>query len=127
MNSQRFKQRLLEKEQQLLADIARLQTSAREAREAEVGDPIDQVTSSEGKAVAFEESGLEYQTLTQVRDALRRIEDGTYGKCADCSREIPEARLEAIPWTPYCLEDQEKHDREAPIQGGATLQPGGGS
>lgn len=118
MNTEGFKHSLLEKERELLGHIARLQASAREAREAEVEDPIDRASSSEGKALAFEESGLEYQTLTQVREALRRIEDGTYGRCIDCGRQIPEVRLEAIPWTPYCLEDQNKHDREAPIQGG---------
>ena len=85
---------------------------ARNAREAEVEDPIDQVTSAEGKAVAFEESSREWQTLTQVRDALQRIEKGAYGNCVECGRAIEPARLEAVPWTPYCRADQEKVDRE---------------
>ena len=46
----------------------------------------------------------------QVRYALQRLEEGTYGKCAVCGRQIERARLEAVPWTPYCLEDQEKQD-----------------
>ena len=70
----------------------------------------DEATSSEVQATAFQESSLEFQTLQQVRDALQRIEDGTFGKCIDCGREIQPARLEAVPWTPYCLEDQQKHD-----------------
>jgi DnaK suppressor protein len=36
--------------------------------------------------------------LQEVEDALKRIEEGTYGKCVDCGRPIPEKRLEAIPW-----------------------------
>ncbi len=36
--------------------------------------------------------------LQEVEDALKRIEEGTYGKCASCGRPIPEKRLEAIPW-----------------------------
>jgi DnaK suppressor protein len=105
-----FKRRLIQKEQELLADIQRLQTEAREPRENEVRDEMDEVTSSEARDTAFLESSLEFETLQQVRDALQRIADGTFGKCIDCGREIQPARLEAVPWTPYCLEDQQKHD-----------------
>ena len=110
MDTARFKRRLLEKERELLADIERLQTEGREPRDSEVQDEGDEATSSEVQATAFQESSLEFQTLQQVRDALQRIEDGTFGKCIDCGREIQPARLEAVPWTPYCFEDQQKHD-----------------
>jgi RNA polymerase-binding transcription factor DksA len=40
--------------------------------------------------------------IAQIRLALGRIADGTYGHCARCGEEIAEARLQAIPWTPYC-------------------------
>lgn len=112
MNTATFKQRLLAKEQELLASIARFDNDARESRSAEVEDPIDQVTSSELKATAFAVSTVEARMLEQVRAALQRIEDGTYGECIDCGRPIERARLEAVPWTPYCLADQEKHDSE---------------
>lgn len=112
MNTATFKQRLLAKQQELLDSIARLDDDARESRSAEVEDPIDEVTSSELKATAFALSTVEAKTLEQVRAALQRIEDGTYGKCLDCGRPIEPARLEAVPWTPYCRADQEKHDAE---------------
>jgi DnaK suppressor protein len=112
MDTQRFKQRLLAREQELVEDIARFENEARESRAAEVEDPIDQVISSENKAASFQESTLAAQTLKQVRDALRRINDGSYGMCIDCDRPIEPARLEAVPWTPYCLADQQKHDKE---------------
>ncbi len=112
MNTVTFKQRLLAKQQELLDNITRLDNDARESRSAEVEDPIDQVTSSELKASAFAVSTVEAKTLEEVRAALQRIEDGTYGRCIDCGRPIEPARLEAVPWTPYCLADQEKHDAE---------------
>jgi DnaK suppressor protein len=112
MDTQRFKQRLLARERELIDDIARFENEARESRAAEVEDPIDQVTSSENKAASFQESTLAAETLKQVRDALQRIDDGSYGKCIDCDRPIEPARIEAIPWTPYCLADQQKHDKE---------------
>ncbi|HTU45584.1 MAG TPA: TraR/DksA family transcriptional regulator [Bryobacteraceae bacterium] len=112
MNTATFKKRLLAKQQELLESITRFDDDARESRSAEVEDPIDQVTSSELKATAFTLSTVEAKTLEQVRAALQRIEDGTYGKCIDCGRPIEPARLEAVPWTPYCRADQEKHDAE---------------
>jgi DnaK suppressor protein len=115
MDTQRFKQRLLAREQELVEDIARFENEARESRAAEVEDPIDQVISSENKAASFQESTLAAQTLKQVRDALRRINDGSYGMCIDCDRPIEPARLEAVPWTPYCLADQQKHDKEMSV------------
>ena len=45
--------------------------------------------------------------LNQVRDALARIENGTYGHCLADGGPIDTKRLEAIPWTPYCLKHQE--------------------
>ena len=115
MDIEHFRQRLLAREQELTDDIARFENEARESRDAEVEDPIDQVTSSENKAASFQESTLAAQTLKQVRDALRRIDEHSYGKCIDCDRPIEAARLEAIPWTPYCLADQRKHDKSKSI------------
>lgn len=42
----------------------------------------------------------------QVRAALRRIDDGTYGTCVDCGRQLPEERLEARPEAARCLSCQ---------------------
>ena len=116
MELERFRQRLLNKQQELIDEISRFESNAREARSAEVEDPIDVVTSSEIKAAAFQESTIAAQMLAQVRTALRRMEEGTYGTCLDCGRPIEPLRLEAVPWALYCLADQEKHDREAAEQ-----------
>ncbi len=45
----------------------------------------------------------EEHLLKEVHDALGRIEDGTYGKCAFCGKQIKEERLEAIPYTRLCM------------------------
>jgi DnaK suppressor protein len=121
MNTEHFKKRLLDEEKGLLADIARAESDARSSRDAEVEDPMDQVVSAEAKARLFQVTSVEWERLQQVRDALQRIEQGTYGKCVDCGKEIDAARLEAVPWTPYCRVHQEKHDREREAPRGSTL------
>ncbi len=98
-----------------MADISRFEDEARTARSAEVEDPIDQVTSSEIKAASFHVSTVAAGTLKDVREALRRIDEGDYGTCLDCGRAIEPARLEAVPWTRYCRADQEKRDREPSV------------
>lgn len=102
---------LEKKRRDLLSDLARLKDEARDSGEAEVRDSTDDATADQSSGEALQEVTLESQTLKQVEDALKRVADGTYGKCVVCGRPIAPARLEAIPWTPYCLEDQEKLDR----------------
>jgi RNA polymerase-binding protein DksA len=49
--------------------------------------------------------------LKEIDAALRRIEDGTYGKCEVCGRDIDEARLEARPWATLCIDDQRRREQ----------------
>jgi RNA polymerase-binding protein DksA len=48
------------------------------------------------------------QVLSEIDDALKRVEDGTYGTCTVCGREIGEERLEAYPWASLCIDDARK-------------------
>jgi DnaK suppressor protein len=110
LGTNRYKQALLAKQDEVETEIARLRSEARDSRGAEVEDPIDVVTSTESQASAFELSARLTDVLGAVRDALLRIEEGSYGRCVECGREIEQARLNAVPWTPYCKADQEKRD-----------------
>jgi DnaK suppressor protein len=78
-----------------------------------VEDPIDEATSDEAQSTAFEEGSNLSETLALVRAALQRLDRGEYGRCTVCGREISITRLQAVPWTPYCQEDQQKHDARA--------------
>jgi len=46
----------------------------------------------------------EEQILEEIASALERIEQGNFGRCEECQREIPKARLEAIPYARYCVD-----------------------
>jgi DnaK suppressor protein len=50
----------------------------------------------------------ERQMLAQVTAALQRLGQGTFGQCIVCGRVIAKERLDALPYTPYCLEDARK-------------------
>jgi DnaK suppressor protein len=106
-----FKRLLLEKERELSARTSQLTQEARDQTASDVGDYVDAATADEAASEATYVDEVESHILVEVRQALQRIEDGTYGKCIECGRPIGQARLEAVPWTPYCKEDQERHDQ----------------
>lgn len=58
------------------------------------------------------------QLQTEVAHALDRIENGTFGKCEQCGQDIGEGRLEALPYTRYCVEcaQSAESDGEAGFQ-----------
>lgn len=58
---------------------------------------------------------MQSETLQKIDDALRRLEVGSYGSCADCGSEISEARLRALPFASLCISCQEQaEEREEP-------------
>ena len=58
------------------------------------------------------------EELARVKDARRALEEGRYGICVDCGKEIPAERLEVAPESTRCVEDQRQHE--------ARLRQGGG-
>jgi RNA polymerase-binding transcription factor DksA len=55
--------------------------------------------------------------LTEIDAAVQRLDRGEYGSCQACGRPIGDARLEAMPATRFCVEDQAKAEREAGYPG----------
>ena len=51
------------------------------------------------------------QHLALVDAAIARLDDGSYGRCIRCGRDIPPERLEALPWAAHCIECQTAIDR----------------
>lgn len=54
----------------------------------------------------------ERRVILEIDEALKRIEEGNYGKCLMCDTLIPIKRLEAIPFARYCIKCQEKKEKE---------------
>jgi RNA polymerase-binding transcription factor DksA len=55
--------------------------------------------------------------LQEIGTAFQRLERGTYGTCQACGKPIGDARLEAMPATRFCVEDQAKAERQAGYPG----------
>lgn len=60
------------------------------------------------------------QMRARIMNALERMEEGTYGKCMRCGKDIPIDRLRAIPYAEYDVTCQEIIDREQAVRAGAA-------
>lgn len=115
---EQMKKRLLDERTQLLRDL-----EVKEHQVAEDGDDLDPERGGVGNHMADDanetseqetmltlEQGIRRQ-LDLVNAALERIEEGTYGICANCGKPINPARLEARPSSVLCIQCQELQDR----------------
>jgi len=109
---ERFRQRLLQLEQETKRKISRDVESARES--ADQPDALDQAVFDEVRDEHLVLAQTDTEVLAQIRAALERIENGTYGHCVVDDVPIEPARLEAVPWAPFCA----RHQREAEARAG---------
>jgi DnaK suppressor protein len=74
-------------------------------------DALDEVQFASARELSTRNLERESGLLRQVRAALDRIADGTYGACLHCDEEISQKRLKAVPWATLCIACQEQSDR----------------
>src|SRR5262245_4694497 len=106
MNVQEYRRRLLDLEGRLSQRIRRGEDDAGALAQHGPGEIGDASMAEEGQSEELSEAELDGTVLQQVRDALQRIDEGTFGRCVVDGAPIEEKRLEAVPWTPYCLKHQ---------------------
>ena len=83
------------------------------ARREEPVDVADLSTQSHEEWLFLNRNSLDMSLLRQIKDALARIEEQTYGICQDCQTPISTKRLEALPWATYCLHCQDRHSHSS--------------
>ena len=69
-------------------------------------DSADRCVISVSKEALFERSSQRRTVLGLIEAALKRIADGSFGICVGCGDEIQDQRLQALPWTQFCLRCQ---------------------
>ena len=109
MNVSVYKDALLKKRAEL-EETAGLKpiSDSMEHNNGRQGDMADQASGNNEVHIQLKLKQTDAKILQAIEDALRRIEQGTYGTCRDCGEPIAEARLNAIPWTRVCISCKEK-------------------
>ncbi len=108
---ERYKKRLTAKRIELLDRVRKAQDTEVTVGEEQAADLGDRALSSTSRAVLHQLSASEREVLRRIEKALERIDEGTYGRCLNCSQPIQKGRLDAVPWARLCIECQEKLDR----------------
>ena len=106
-----FRDKLLEKKQEILEAYNKNKTYGKEADEEGAQDIADKASNSYTKEFLFNLSNSERDLLNLVDEALHRIEGRRYGVCVVCEDEMDRKRLEAVPWAKHCISCQEKQEQ----------------
>lgn len=75
-------------------------------------DPMDEIQYATERDLAIGSVDRESSLLRQVRSALQRVREGSFGTCIECDEAISPKRLAAVPWAPRCILCQHTADRE---------------
>jgi len=114
----KFKKRLLKERADILGGVDRIseETLKKSQRDAS-GDlsgysfhMADMATDNYDREFSLSIADSERETLRKIDDALKRIEDNTYGKCLSCGKRIAKKRLMAVCHAEYCKKCQEKEE-----------------
>jgi RNA polymerase-binding protein DksA len=117
MNTNRYRDILLEEQGRVTAALNHLHEdnsgSIEDDTEEETYDNhlADSATATLNREIDYTLEENAEHALTAINDALRRIEDGSFGTCGRCGKPIAEERLEAIPYANRCIDCKRLEER----------------
>jgi len=106
-----IKNMLLVMRKELLQEVSQSMKAESDHLKHEIGDFYDQASSDRDRELSLMLADREREKVILVDDALKRIENGTYGICESCDEIIDKERLIAMPFTKLCLSCQEDLER----------------
>lgn len=108
-----FRKRLLEKKARIVRKLSEVYSQSKEVETHVAQDIVDKAESSYAKEFLLSLSDAEREQLGLIDEALRRLDRNEFGICQLCRQEIGKKRIEAIPWTAYCINCQQKAEEES--------------
>ena len=113
-DTQQVEKRLGERAREIEARREQLRRSSENMLDSELADydqhPADEGTETHEQELDETTDMMLAAEAENVETALARLRSGDYGKCVDCGKDIPPARLEAIPEAIRCIEDQARYE-----------------
>ena len=108
MNETVYKENLLKKRADILAERGGKSLSTPMDNNTRQGDMADQASGTNEVHIQLKLKQTDAKILQAIEEALERLDSGAYGLCRDCGEDIAAARLNAIPWTRVCIGCKEK-------------------
>jgi DnaK suppressor protein len=118
---EKFRALLLAKRSEILGNVTTMEDETFKKERSELSSMpfhmADAGSDNFEQEFALDLMDSEKKLLVEINDALRRIEEGTYGICEGRGELIPKARLNAIPWARYCVQCAELKEKGQLIEG----------
>jgi len=111
-----FRKLLAAKKESIIRKLTDTITESKEMESNVAQDLVDKAETSYTKEFLLSLSDGERELLLQIDEALKRLDHGEFGVCQVCTKDIAEKRLKALPWTPLCINCQEKAEEELRAQ-----------
>lgn len=108
---QTYEDALREKQRELLASFERDKAAGNHQNDDGIQDLADKAASAYSKELNFSLSDTERNLLMQIEEAFVRMKNNAYAICTNCGAVIGEKRLQAVPWTPFCIDCQELQEK----------------
>ena len=112
-----LRQMLSERRRRIQDDVLSRMRHGRADRSNDVADTLERSDADIQEGIEFSLLQMRAETLTQIDDALLRLDAGQYGSCFECESEIAAGRLRALPFAVRCQLCEERRER---AQGDAT-------
>lgn len=115
-----FKKIVLKRKEEILDDLKHISDDTLRKSQKEASGDIsgyayhmaDVATDNYDREFSLGLASNERQSLYELDDALKRIEDGTFGICDDCKGQITKIRLKAVPSARLCIKCQKKREKK---------------
>lgn len=108
---QSYEDALRKKQLELVQSYERDKAAGNAQPDDGIQDLADKAASAYSKELNFSLSDGERNLLMQIDEAFARMKGGNYGVCTNCGTTIGEKRLQAVPWTPFCIDCQELQEK----------------
>jgi DnaK suppressor protein len=109
-----FRAKLLARRSEIGQKLSEFRNESKDLVDGIAQDLADKAESSYTKEFLLSLSDSERELLFQIDAALKRIPKGDFGICQMCQKEVGRKRLNVLPWTPLCIDCQEKAESETP-------------
>ncbi|MBS3818210.1 TraR/DksA family transcriptional regulator [bacterium] len=109
----RYKKKLLKRKKEIIDQMSEFRSDSIELEPEIAEDVGDRAEKSYTKEFLLSLSNNDRDQLFMIDEALKRIEKDEFGICQRCHQKIEKKRLDALPWTPYCIKCQEKAEKES--------------
>ena len=106
-----FKKKLEEMSEAILTGADKTISEMTEQNET-YPDPTDRASAESDRSFELRIRDRERKLLSKIKEAIERIDNGSYGICDDCGDDIAFERLEARPVTTFCIDCKTRQEQE---------------